>query len=117
MFVTPMEYDVMSNEPSIDWTGASGKKYRHWIYPLTTSFKAMPGSYIFAKEISPRRWSPVYIGETINLSERFDNHHRMACVKENGATHIHVHVNKGGQKARQAEEADLIKRWNPPCNG
>ena len=102
---------------TIDWTGQSGQKYRYWIYPIGTTFTAVPGNYIFARETEPARFRPIYIGETSDLSERFDNHHKMACIKRHAATHIHVHQNDGGQVSRRQEESDLIAKWNPTCNG
>jgi hypothetical protein len=101
---------------SIDWKGISGQTYTYEIHPIDTSFKGLPGNYIFAKETKPNTWTPVYIGETSNLSERFDDHHKKPCVDRNGATHIHVHVNDAGEAARRAEEQDLIAAYRPPCN-
>mgnify|MGYP001565336527 CR=1 FL=1 len=101
---------------TIDWPGQSGRTYRYWIYELPPNLKAAPGNYIFAKESSPSRWTPVYAGETEDLSERFNDHHKMPCIKRNGATHIHAHLNDS-EDARLDEEADLIAKWSPPCNG
>jgi len=102
---------------TITWDGISGRENRYEIFPIGRSFKALPGNYIFAKETSPGTFVPIYIGQTKNLSERFDDHHKMPCIKRNGATHIHVRINNGGENARLAEERDLIRRWNPRCNG
>jgi hypothetical protein len=107
----------MSDAPTIEWEGQSGTKYTYWIYPLGTTFKAEPGNYIFAKESKPNSFSPIYIGETGDLSERFDSHHKQDCIDSNQASHIHVHKNDDGEVARRAEESDLIAKWNPPCNG
>lgn len=101
---------------TIIWTGASGVQYKYWIHPIGTDFKAVPGNYIFARETEPGRHSPIYIGETSDLSERFDNHHKMHCIKRNGATHIHVHQSSNVKEERRQEESDLIARWNPHCN-
>ena len=101
---------------TINWTGQSGQQYKYWIHPIGTNFKSEGGNYIFAKEISPNRWQPVYIGQTSDLSERFDNHHKEHCIKSNGATHIHVHTN-ASETSRLAEERDLIQKWDPVCNG
>ena len=101
----------------INWTGKSGLTYKYGIYRIGTTFTAKPGNYVFAKETEPNRWSPIYVGETGDLSERFDNHHKMACIKLNGATHIHVHTSSSDVKVRRAEETDLINKWNPKCNG
>ncbi len=108
----------MADTPTIDWAGKSGKTYRHWIFPLPPNFKAEEGNYVFAKETAPNngKWLPIYIGQTENLNERFDDHHAMPCIKRNGATHIHAHANKSKQ-TRLDEEAGLIAEWNPPCNG
>jgi hypothetical protein len=107
----------MSTEETIDWAGKSGAIYRYWIYPFWPTYYAKAGNYIFAKQTSPGYWLPIYIGETGDLSERFDNHHKLANAKRAGATHIHSHVNAGGAQARRDEESDLVARWNPPCNG
>ncbi|HXX73525.1 MAG TPA: hypothetical protein VEI50_00170 [Nitrospiraceae bacterium] len=101
---------------TINWQGASGKTYTYWIYPISVSFNATPGSYCVAKEVEPGRFRPLYFGETADLSERFDNHHKWSCFTRNGATHIHAHTNSD-QKVRLEEESDLIKKWNPTCNG
>ena len=102
---------------TINWTGKSGRQYLYYIYPIGSTFKAVPGNYIFAKETSPGRYRPIYIGETEDLSERFDNHHKMACIRREGATHIHAHQNDAGVTARRQEERDLVAKWNPSCNG
>ncbi len=106
-----------TNDRTIMWEGQSGKSYEYWIYRLPPNFDAKPGNYIFAREVSPGRFSPVYIGETNDLSQRFDNHHKAQCIEDKGATHIHAHVNSGGEALRRAEEADLVARWKPTCNG
>ena len=101
---------------TVNWSGQSRKQYTYYVYRIGTTLKKAPGNYIFAKQ-TPTGWSPIYIGETSDLSERFDNHHKMPCITKAGATHIHAHVNNSGVTARRAEESDLIKQWNPPCNG
>jgi len=106
----------MTDEGTIKWPGQSGKEYTYWIYRIGTSYKSEPGNYIFAKETNPNTFKPIYIGQTDDLSERFDNHHKMPCIRQNSSTHIHVHINAEGERQRLAEEADLINRWHPACN-
>lgn len=101
--------------PTIHWTGASGKTYKYWIYPRGTKLKEEAGNYIHAKETSPGRWTPVYIGQSGNLNDRLKDEYKRACVDRNGATHIHAHLNSN-EDARLAEEKDLILKWQPPCN-
>ena len=106
----------MTDTPTIMWPGASGKEYRYWIYPIGTTFEDTPGNYLFAKESSPGRWTPIYIGETESLSDRLSNHDKMPCINRHGGTHIHTHTTFGSQDVRRAEESDLLANWNPPCN-
>ncbi len=98
------------------WPGKSGRFYIYKVCKLPPNFEAMPGNYIFAKEIGPTKWLPIYIGESKDLSKPFDLHHAKPCIDGYAATHIHAHANFGSLADRQAEEQDLIARWNPPCN-
>ncbi len=103
---------------TIRWAGKSGEKYRYWIFPIKDfSFKASPGNYVFARRTKTGSYVPVYVGETGDLSDRFDNHHKMACAIRNGATHIHAHTSSADDEVRRAEESDIIAKWNPVCNG
>ena len=98
------------------WTGISGKQYEYGIYPIGTSFVAKPGNYVHAKVSGLGRWSAVYIGETEDLSTRFENHHAAHCIARNGATHIHVHLSSADRQVRLNEETDLRRSHNTPCN-
>ncbi len=99
------------------WNGFSGRTYIYQVLPISKINELSgPGGYIFAK-VFGGYWVPIYVGQTSNLSERFDHHHAMPCIRRNGATHIHVRANFGGEDARRAEESDLIARYHPPCNG
>jgi len=106
----------MTEAKTIKWPGQFGTEYTYWIYPIETNFSEVPGNYIFAKETSPSKWSPVYIGQTKNLSDRLSNHEKEDCAKRNGAKHIHIHKTEGSEAAKLKEEKDLIVRWKPPCN-
>jgi len=106
----------VSEAPTINWFGLSGREYKYWIYKIGKTFKEDPGNYIFAKETQTGYWSPSYIGETENLNQRLGNHEKEACARKHGATHIHAHLNSGGEEARRQEENDLIMKWKPPCN-
>jgi hypothetical protein len=109
----------MADDPStIYWKGKSGASYKYWILPIGIGYqlKPQPGNYIFAKETEPRTWHPIYVGETGDLSRRFGNYHQDDCISRNGATHIHAHVNIGGDQARHDEETDIRHFYNPSCN-
>ena len=107
----------MPNLGNCKWTGASGTEYQYEIHPIDENWADIPGNYIFAKETSPRNWQSVYIGQTESLNDRLPNHNELPCIRRNGGTHIHAHVNRDSQ-TRLSEETDLI-RVNPssPCNG
>jgi len=106
----------MREAPIFRWPGFSEKEYQYRIYLIGTSFKEVPGNYIFAKEISSGRWSACYIGQTENLDKRLGYHEKEAYAKRFGATHIHAHLTPGGEAYRRKEERDLIREWKPPCN-
>ena len=117
--MNPSPYNLEDSDvietPTIRWQGASGNSYRYWIYPIGHSLKTEGGNYIFARETESGRYTPIYIGETGDLSDRFDNHHKAECIGNEGATHIHARLNSKHQD-RLDEEADLVAKWQPPCN-
>jgi predicted GIY-YIG superfamily endonuclease len=83
---------------------------------IGTALVRKPGNYIFAKLNSAGKWVPVYIGETGDLSERFDHHHAAACFNRNGASHIHAHISSNDRSTRLAEETDLRQNYTTACN-
>jgi len=107
----------MTNPESIVWRGQSGTEYTYWLYPRGTNFDGdQPGNFILAKQTSPGRFNPIYIGEGANLNEGIANHGKKSCIDLNGATHLLVHVSSVDEAERTAEVDDLILRWNPVCN-
>lgn len=106
----------MADNLTILWDGKSGKEYKYWIFEIGHPLKQVPGNYCFAKETEPSKWRPIYFGETKDLSERFDNHHKITCIRREGATHIHAHESSADKETRLTEEADLVERWHPECN-
>jgi hypothetical protein len=101
----------------ISWPGASGRTYEYEIFDGNTTFRPVAGNYVFAREVKPGHWKPIYIGETGDLSTRFDGHHKAKDILSHGATHIHVHVSSADRQLRLNEESDLVRKWSPPCNG
>jgi len=99
-----------------NWPGQSGAEYRYEIYPVDTVFRALPGIYIYAKELADGDWSPIYIAQTRDLHQRLEGHVKLADAVAHGATHVHAHYCTAGPGARCTEEQDLIHRWQPVCN-
>ena len=107
----------MSETPTIQWDGETGKQYKYWIYPIGHELIQERGNYVFAKQTEANKYRPIYAGETEDLSTRFDNHHKMPCILLNGATHICAHINDAGERSRRTEEQDIIAKWQPTYNG
>ena len=106
----------MNKSLLIYWKDKSGTSHRFWSYPRGTRFnEPCPGIYIYARETSPHKWIPIYIGQTKNVNVRLTNHEQQECVDQNGATHIHVSI-VANEKSRLAIEKDLIEQWKPVCN-
>lgn len=108
------ETKPMNRTPNHNWPGKSGCVYTYEVYPIGTSFRDVAGNYIYAKQVGSQ-WQPCYIGQTNSLQTRIANHEKEACAKRHGATHLHVKVTPS-ERDSLAEEADLIRLWNPPCN-
>jgi hypothetical protein len=99
-----------------NWVGKSGKEYQYEIHALDTTFEALPGNYIYAKQAEDRSWIAVYIAQTRDLRQRLEGHVHVTDAVEHGATHLHAHYCERGQAARCSEERDLILQWQPVCN-
>jgi hypothetical protein len=102
--------------PFTSWGGQSGKEYQYEIHPIDTTFKPLPGNFIYAKQLEDGDWIPIYIAQTRDMHQRLEGHVSVNDAIANGATHIHVHYCTAGQAARCTEERDLVQRWKPVCN-
>ena len=105
----------MAKEGTIIWKGKSGNEYRYDIYPINTQFNNVPANYVFMKKLENGNYTCIYFGITKDLSERFDNHHAMPCIKKNGATHVGIHQNSK-ETDREKQESDLLASYNTVCN-
>jgi predicted GIY-YIG superfamily endonuclease len=106
----------MATERIMKWKGKSSQDYKYWIWDISTRFEAAPANYIFAKETSPNSFQAIYIGETGDISERFEDHEKWDCITRYGATHVHTHKSSTDKKERCAEESDLLAARTTPCN-
>lgn len=102
---------------NIEWTGRSGTKYEFSLHLIDEDLEPIAACYIFTKQTDNNRWSAIYIGETGDLSVRFDDHHKMICCYNEGATHICVYTTEMEDKSvRLSVEEDLIENYRPLCN-
>jgi hypothetical protein len=101
----------MASIGNINAQGASGAQYAFSLYPLNTDFKPLGAVYMFLKGDVP-----VYVGETRDLSQRFDDHHKADEIRSHLADRIAILVESDGGR-RLYIEADLLRNYRWPCNG
>ncbi|MEW8508333.1 MAG: hypothetical protein AB2598_16685 [Candidatus Thiodiazotropha sp.] len=104
----------MPKETTVTLKGVSGRSYDFDVYPWGTSFKAVGAVYTVLKKHGTN-FSILYIGQTGDLSERFDNHHKRPCFDRNGKTHIGIHL-ESAESRRFDIETDLVRNYSPVCN-
>lgn len=97
-------------------TGKSWKKYTFNVYLSNTEFKNVGGVYLISKRNhETRKHNFIYIGQTQDLSTRFDNHHRQDCFDRHWYNCISVH-SENNETVRLQIEKDLIDGIDTPCN-
>lgn len=109
----------MSKYGTVTFTGASGSKYEFDAYPISTEFNSGGAIYFITKRtVSNGKASHtrIYVGQTKDISERFDDHHKQDCFDKHGANCICVHGDSN-ESSRLKKESDLIENYDPPCNG
>lgn len=105
---------AISTDSTLNVTGKSGTVYSFYLHPIGTSYKKIGGVYFFVKKTADS-YTPIYVGITNDLSERFDDHHKMSCIKKNGATHLLTRAEED-EKKRQTIEKDILLAINTSCN-
>lgn len=106
----------MAAEGKVTVQGISGAQYVFDVYLWGTQFNPVGAVYIILKKKSDGNYDLLYVGQTGDLSERFDAHHKKPCFDRNGKSHIGVRV-ESSEKQRLAIEADLTAKYKPVCNG
>lgn len=105
----------MGND-TITAMGISGRKYTFNLYLWGTEFKRIGGVYMILRKTDQNgNHAVLYIGQTGDLSERFDHHHKKPCFDRNRKTHIAV-LAESAELNRLNIENDLIRNYNPSCN-
>ena len=105
----------MSND-TVNVRGASGTSYRFTVYPWGTNFNPVSAVYlILRKEYPSGSYTILYVGQTGDLSDRFNNHHKQQCFDSNRKSHIGV-LMEGSEPRRLNIEADLLGYYQTACN-
>lgn len=106
----------MAKISTLSLKGASGRQYEFDVYPLDTEFNSVGAVYAITKRDASRNHTVIYIGQTDDLSERFDNHHKASCFYRHSANCVCIRA-ENNEETRLAIEKDLIANYNPTCNG
>lgn len=116
---------VVDLDTTITIQGMSGTNYIFNVYGFTKfsdlldAFKSISALYAFTKRF-PKGVSfthdLIYVGETGDLSNRFNNHPKKNCIMRGNANCICIHSFYGSESERLAAEADLLNAYDLPCN-
>ncbi len=100
-------------------SGKSGTEYAFDLYPTGTTFKPLGAVYIItmrvAKPTGGGTHTYIYVGETGDLSTRFDGHHKQECFDNNEVNCIGIHLDDS-EDSRLSKESDLHEGHDWPCN-
>jgi hypothetical protein len=100
--------------------GRSGQTYDFEVWALGQAFNAVAAVYAITCRYKNSKdeytHDVIYIGQTEDMSTRFDDHHKADCFKKHKANCICTHRDDD-EDSRLAKEQDLIANYNPPCNG
>ena len=106
------------------WTGDSGTEYEYGLMHIapvsdrtqTPHPLARPGNFIYASGDDLSGWRALHIGEAENIVVAIEKLGGTVLECANRLSMSAVHVRFESDKTRrQAEQRDLIKRHNPPC--
>jgi len=100
--------------------GASGTSYTFDMYAYPGSWNSVACVYILTKrEVKADgkgHHAHIYVGETGDLAERHDDHHKADCFEKHDANCIGILLEKGDQR-RLDIETDIRNNGDAwPCN-
>lgn len=107
---------MASYNKTITLSDKNGNSYKFELFTMNQSFNSVKAIYIVWKLTDNNtKYSLFYIGQTDDLSTRFDNHHKQDCFDKKWANFIGVHQ-VTTQADRYRIEKALIEAHRPPCN-
>lgn len=105
----------MAKVDTVTPVGVSGTRYSFEVYPWGQAFRSLGGVYVVLRRQQNNQYDVLYVGQTGDLNERFDQHHKQPCFDRNLRTHIGVMV-EGSESRRLAIERDLLGNYSTVCN-
>lgn len=106
--------------------GESGKEYQFQLYTFDTfediksAWNSIPALYLFTRrELSNGAYyhTYLYLGETGDLSTRFQNHHKESEIMSHGSNCIGIYSHvPADEPGRLNLERDLLLANKFPCN-
>ena len=106
-------------------TGKSGTKYDFslWTFDDFDDIKGTftgEGLYLFTRRFridEGYKHEYIYLGETEDYYERYDNHHKEDCIKKHKSNCIGFYsMTNSSEEKRKAVEDDILAAYNFPCN-
>jgi hypothetical protein len=110
----------MTKLSTLTLTGVSGAEYLFDVYEADSNWNyAVECVYYISHRYqkADRGWShtTIYIGETEDLRERLEDHHKQSCFDRHNYNAVSVHQDRSSVR-RLEIETDLIEALSPPCN-
>lgn len=103
-------------EEEVAVNGKSGSSYKFGVYSRNNRWNPVAGVYLVLKKGNAGRYAPVYVGETDNLGDRFQCHHKQPCFDHHGWTHLGF-LKEIDVRRRLVIERDILKNFPWVCNG
>ena len=98
--------------------GKSGTPYTFELYTLDSNFEKDSAVYIFTRRYQHDeenvKHDKIYIGQTKDISQRFDNHHKADCIDKHKANCIGIHW--CDESDLEEIERDLLLNHKTKCN-
>jgi len=104
----------MNKSKTITLKGVSESPYTFTVYPWGELLEPVSAVYAVLKK-NQHGYSIIYIGKTYDLDKHVYNHNKRFEFKEEGATHIGIHL-EPAMSRRYSIEMDLIICYTPPIN-
>jgi len=99
--------------------GASGQAYGFKVYALGTRFRKLSGVFVITNRSNSanggHRHTPLYVGQTGDLSQPLAEHRKANAFREHGANCVCL-LSDASETSRLAKKQDLIAAFRPVCN-